>query len=55
MWDSMQKFKEFLPQDAKQEFSLLVVEGKSVARASSQAALDAAVLAARSMALAMNM
>lgn len=51
MWDSMLKFKDLLPKETRLEFSL-VDEGKSIARASLQAALDAADLVARSMASA---
>lgn len=45
----MRKFKSLLPQEARQEFSSLVDEGKSVARVSLQAALDSV---AKSMASA---
>lgn len=51
----MQKFKDILPQEARQELSSVVEEGKTVARTSLQAALDAADSAARSMATAITM
>lgn len=42
IWDAMQKFKDLLPQEARQEFFSLVDEGKTIVRASLQADLDAA-------------
>lgn len=48
MCDAIQKFKDWLPQEARQEFSSLVDEAKTVARASLQAALDMSDCAARS-------
>lgn len=48
------KFKDLLPQEARQEFSSLVEEGKTVSRASLQAAVDVTDSAARSMTLAVT-
>lgn len=53
MWDSIQKFKDLLPQDARQGFSSLVDEGKSVARL--QVVLDAVDSAVRSLTSAVTM
>ncbi|EMP37679.1 Adenylate cyclase type 2 [Chelonia mydas] len=55
VWDSMLKFKDMLPEDARQEFSSLVNEGKEVARGSFEAALDVADSAAKSVALVVAM
>lgn len=51
----MNRFKDRLPQDSRQEYSILMDEGKSVGRASLPAALNAADLAARSMATSVTM
>lgn len=51
MWEVM---KDKLLQDNRQEFSALVGEGKTVAKASLQAALDTAYSAARSVAMAVT-
>lgn len=55
MWESMLKFKYLLPQESRQEFSSLIEEGKTVARASLRAALDVSDSVARSMAIAVIM
>ncbi|KAM7169358.1 uncharacterized protein RBU57_004561 [Macrochelys suwanniensis] len=49
-WNSMQKFREFVPQESRQEYSALIEEGKKVARTSLQASLDIAYSAARTLA-----
>ncbi|KAM7161166.1 uncharacterized protein RBU57_011009 isoform 1-T2 [Macrochelys suwanniensis] len=49
-WNSMQKFKEFVPQESRQEYSALIEEGKKVARTSFRASLDIADSAARTIA-----
>ncbi|EMP42310.1 hypothetical protein UY3_00472, partial [Chelonia mydas] len=54
-WDSLLKFKDSMPQETKWEFSSLVEEGKFVARASLQVALDAEDSETRSMASTMVM
>lgn len=41
LWDSMDKFKDSLLKQLRQEFMAILEEGKIVARASLQAALDA--------------
>nr|XP_025046829.1 uncharacterized protein LOC112547842 [Pelodiscus sinensis] len=50
MWASTQKFASQLPPESRQEFGALTEEGQAVVRTSLQAALDAADLAARTMA-----
>lgn len=55
IWDSMAKFKDSLPQESRQEFTAVPKEGKTVARASLQAALVAADSATRIMASAISM
>ncbi|KAM7173925.1 uncharacterized protein RBU57_004199 [Macrochelys suwanniensis] len=49
-WNSMQKFREFVPQESRQEYSALIEEGKKVARTLLQASLDIADSAARTLA-----
>lgn len=50
----MAKFKDSLHQEARQEFLAIMVEGKEVASAPLQAALDTGSLAARLMVLAVS-
>lgn len=49
LWDSMVKFKDSLPQGLRQEFLAILEPKGKLARASLQAALDAAKSAARMM------
>ncbi|EMP24607.1 hypothetical protein UY3_18302 [Chelonia mydas] len=49
-WHSMEKFKELVPQESREEFGAVVEEGKKVARTSLQASLDTADSAARTLA-----
>lgn len=55
VWQSVSKFVDLLPEQSKVEFLAILEEGKTVARASLQAASDAADSAARSMVIAMAM
>ncbi|XP_050806062.1 serine/arginine repetitive matrix protein 2-like isoform X2 [Gopherus flavomarginatus] len=54
-WVAVDKFKELLPQDARQEFTAILDEGKKVARTALQASLDAADSAARTLASGVTM
>lgn len=48
------KFKDRLPEDSRQEFTLMVEEGKMVARTALQDSIDVAGSAAQSMAAAIS-
>ncbi|KAM7168971.1 uncharacterized protein RBU57_006698 [Macrochelys suwanniensis] len=49
-WVSMEKFKELIPPESRQEYKAFVEEGKKVARTSLRASLDIADSAARTIA-----
>lgn len=54
-YGAMAEFMELLPQDSGAEFSMLVKEGKLIAQASLQAALDIADAVTRIMAMGVAM
>lgn len=55
LWKNVMKFKDRVPDDSRQEFIVMVEEGKLLSRAALQDSLDAADSAVRTMASAITM
>lgn len=55
LWESIEKFKELLPENPRQEFSSLMNKGRQVARTSLHAVLNVEDSAARAMSSTMAM